>query len=109
MGPWEARWVDLQARTGRQVLLDWARLVIVRRGATELYHALRARYTNDPATAAVIWDRRIREDRRSVVREVPVERRRGQRRFPVDSAAILEARGFVATRALRAPEAARLA
>ena len=108
MGPSEARGVDPQAWTAaeRSVLPGRPRLVIVRRGATELFYALQARYAGDPTRTAVIWDRRVSEDRRGVVREVPVERRRGERRFPVNSAAILNARGFVATQALRAPEAA---
>ncbi|HEV8309202.1 MAG TPA: hypothetical protein VGW35_16200 [Methylomirabilota bacterium] len=79
-----------------------ARLVIVRRGAPELFQVLRARYADDPTTA-VIWDRRIIEDRRRTVRKVSVERRRGPRRFSVDSTAILNTRGFFVARAVRAP------
>jgi hypothetical protein len=82
----------------------WRRVIVVRRGALELYHALLARYVGDPA-AQVIWDRRGTPERRQAVREVPVDRRCRHRRV-VDSTAILRERGFFATRMVGAPAAA---
>ncbi|MBI1893756.1 MAG: hypothetical protein HYS14_06560 [Candidatus Rokubacteria bacterium] len=73
------------------------RLIIVRRGATELFQELQAYFASDPNTQ-VISDRRGGDERRKVVQAVPGERRRGQRRMPVDPT-ILETRGFFVTRA----------
>jgi hypothetical protein len=77
------------------------RVIIVRCGSIELFHALHARYAGDPA-AQVIWDRRGTSDRRQAVREVPAKRRCRERRI-VDSTAILRVRGFFATRMVGAP------
>jgi hypothetical protein len=80
------------------------RVIIIRRGAIELFQHLRVRYVGD-AGAEVIWDRRATPDRRQAVREVPVERRGRQRRI-ADSTAILHTRGFFAARMIGAPDAA---
>jgi hypothetical protein len=76
------------------------RVIIVRRGAVELFHSLQVRYAGDP-DAEVIWDRRGTPDRRRAARDVLVEWRGRQRRI-VDSIAILRTRGFFAARMIRA-------
>ena len=80
------------------------RVIIVRRGAIELFHNLHVRYMGDRG-AEVIWDRRRTLDRRQAVREVPVERRGRQRRI-AKSTAILHTRGFFAARMIGSPDAA---
>ncbi len=65
------------------------RLVIVRRGAVELFRELQERFSSDPDTV-VLWDRRV-TDRRVT------DRRRSERRFP-DNPTILSERGFLVVR-----------
>jgi len=60
------------------------RLVIVRRGAVELFREPEERFAGDPETL-VFWDRRV------------ADRRRGDRRFP-DNPTILSERGFLVAR-----------
>lgn len=74
------------------------RVVIVRRDATELFESLQRRFAGDPTTR-VIWDNRSR-DRRSTAQSEPVDRRRQERRMPVNPA-ILEERGFFVTFAVQ--------
>jgi hypothetical protein len=76
------------------------RIVVVKRGAIELYERLRARFADDPDTA-VIWDRRTDRERRSGALDVPLKRRRGDRRYPDDYAALLAGRGFFVVSPLR--------
>jgi hypothetical protein len=85
------------------------RYVIVRRGQRALFAALQKRYAADPSRL-VIWDRRSGEDRRTVRLPVSVERRREQRRMPVD-AHILTTRGFFVAHVMRSrqPRATPLA
>jgi hypothetical protein len=75
------------------------RYVIVQRGRPALFAALQKRYADDPSRR-VIWDRRSTEDRRIVQLPVSVERRRKQRRMPVDEN-ILNTRGFFIAHAMR--------
>jgi hypothetical protein len=77
-----------------------ARLVVVRRGATELFQILCARYADDPETR-VIWDRRVTEERRQTDESVPVERRREPRRSNGNATALLKDRGFFVATARR--------
>jgi len=58
-------------------------LVIVRRGETEVFERLKAQFAGMP-NVHVIWDRRVR-DRRVIIQDVEGERRRGERRAPVDA------------------------
>ena len=58
-------------------------LVIVRRGETEVFERLKARFANSPGVQ-VMWDRRVR-DRRVIIQDVNNERRRGERRMPLDA------------------------
>jgi hypothetical protein len=75
------------------------RLIIVRRGATELFLELQRRFAEDPETL-MLWDRRT-GDRRQAAVPVLVERRQsGKRRFSVDEP-ILSVRGFFISRAVR--------
>jgi hypothetical protein len=67
------------------------RLFVIRRGEAETFAWFRAQYGERPDTA-VIWDRRIGE-RRTRVREIPIERREHERRTPRGAA--WEAFGFV--------------
>ncbi len=72
-------------------------LIIVQRDQPELYWELLASATGD---VQVILDRRAR-DRRVVIRDVPLDRRRrADRRAPLDPA--WQTRGFVVTRSYRA-------
>jgi hypothetical protein len=74
------------------------RLIIIRRGDTELFEELRARFAEDPDTI-VMYDRRSGSRRRLKRQGVP-ERRHGERRLPHDPD-ILANRGFFVTRADR--------
>jgi hypothetical protein len=58
-------------------------LIVVRRGAAEVLERLRAELAGKP-DFELIWDRRVR-DRRVIIRDVDVERRRGERRAPLDA------------------------
>jgi hypothetical protein len=75
------------------------RYVIVQRGRQALFAALQKRYAADPSRL-VIWDRRSTEDRRTVRLPVSVERRREQRRMPVDEQ-VLNTRGFFIAHVMR--------
>jgi hypothetical protein len=70
-------------------------LVIVRRGETEVYERLKAQFAGVP-NVQVIWDRRVR-DRRVIIQDVGNERRRGERRAPLD-ATMWTTRGYVLAR-----------
>ncbi len=59
-------------------------LVIVRRGETRLYEELQNNLDRWPEGTTVIWDRRER-DRRVIMQDVILERRRRQRRSEPDS------------------------
>jgi hypothetical protein len=74
------------------------RLVIVRRGATELYEQLEAQFREDPDTV-VLWDRRLGAGRRRADQVGAVARQTGDRRLPQDPT-ILVTRGFWVTRAV---------
>lgn len=76
------------------------RIVVVQRGAMELFERLRARFAEDPNTV-IIWDRRTGRERQSEVLDAPVERRRGDRRYPDNHAALLATRGFFVVHPLR--------
>lgn len=78
------------------------RLIIIRRGDTELSKDLRARFADDPETL-VIYDRRS-TSRRRLKRQTVSERRRSERRLPHDPE-ILANRGFFVTRAVRSRSA----
>jgi hypothetical protein len=80
-------------------MLPRTRYVIVQRGREALFAALQKRYATDP-NRFVIWDRRSGAERRAVRLAVSVERRREQRRMPVDDRA-LNTRGFFVARAMR--------
>ena len=58
-------------------------LVVVRRGETEVFERLQAGFARMPNDMRVIWDRRVR-DRRVIIQDVELERRRGERRAPLD-------------------------
>jgi hypothetical protein len=75
------------------------RYVVVQRGREALFAALQKRFAADP-DRRVIWDRRSRAERRTRSLTVSVERRREQRRMPVDEA-ILSDRGFFVAHATR--------
>jgi hypothetical protein len=66
-------------------------MFVIRRGAAETFAWFRARY-GERADTAVIWDRRIGE-RRTGVRDIPIERREHERRTSRGTA--WEAFGFV--------------
>jgi hypothetical protein len=68
-------------------------VVVVRRGEREVFDRLRAELG---AEIEVIWDRRVR-DRRVIIQDVADERRRGERRAPVD-ATFWTTRGYIMTR-----------
>src|SRR5262245_51343026 len=70
-------------------------LVIVRRGETEVYERLKAQFAGMP-NVQVIWDRRVR-DRRVIIQDVDDERRRGERRAPLD-ATMWATRGYFVAR-----------
>jgi hypothetical protein len=80
-------------------------LVIVRRGETEVFNSLVEHFGTGPDAAAVIWDRRIR-DRRVIIQDHEPERRREQRRAPID-ATMWSGRGFVVIRVDRSDDAKR--
>jgi hypothetical protein len=71
-------------------------LVIVRRGETEVFRSLVEHFGTGPDATAVIWDRRVR-DRRVIIQDRDPERRKEQRRAPVDATMWTE-RGFVVIR-----------
>jgi hypothetical protein len=77
------------------------RLVIVRRDADDLYRQLQQRFAGDPATV-VLKDRRSQPERRVGGVGTAVERRRERRRY-LESAAVLERRGYFVIRSLRSP------
>ena len=81
------------------------RLIIVRRGATELFEALRARFAGDPATR-ILWDRREGDEARSGVTPAGPAGPPGDRRGPQDPR-ILATRGFFATRSKQGRTVAR--
>jgi hypothetical protein len=70
-------------------------LVIVRRGETEVFERLKAQFAGTPKVQ-VMWDRRVR-DRRVIIQDVDDERRRGERRAPVD-ATMWTTRGYFLAR-----------
>jgi hypothetical protein len=70
--------------------------VIVRRGEASLFRTLQEDFGQGPDPTPVIWDRRIR-DRRVIIQDVAVERRRGERRGPAD-VTLWSRRGFVVVR-----------
>jgi hypothetical protein len=57
---------------------------VVRRGETDVFGGLQAEFAGKPDSPEVIWDRRVR-DRRVIIRDVTTERRRGERRAPLDA------------------------
>lgn len=71
-------------------------LVVVHRGATQVFARLQAEFAGTLDVPKVIWDRRER-DRRVIIRDVEVERRRGERRAPAD-ATLWTARGYILAR-----------
>jgi hypothetical protein len=75
-------------------------LIVVRRGATDVFERLRAEFAGKRNVPEVIWDRRVR-DRRVIIRDVAVERRRGERRAPLD-ATQWATRGSIVVRPRRA-------
>ena len=70
-------------------------LVIVRRGETEVFERLKAQFAGTP-NVHVVWDRRVR-DRRVIIQDVDNERRRGERRAPLD-ATMWTTRGYFLAR-----------
>jgi hypothetical protein len=90
------RWCELlhggrRTDAGREdhTASDTVRVFVIRRGAAETFAWFRARYSE---STTVIWDRRIGE-RRTRVRDIPIERRACERRTPRGAA--WEAFGFV--------------
>jgi hypothetical protein len=81
------------------------RLVIVRRGAIELFEDLTKRFAGDPETL-VLWDRRV-TDRRVAVERRATDRRSGDRRFP-EGSSVLSERGYFVTKSAWTPRADRL-
>jgi hypothetical protein len=71
-------------------------LIVVRRGATDVFERLRAELAGKRNAPEVIWDRRVR-DRRVIIRDVAIERRRGERRAPLD-ATQWATRGYIVVR-----------
>ncbi len=71
-------------------------LVVVRRGETETFQGLQEHFASGPDPTPVVWDRRVR-DRRVIIQDVEGERRRGDRRAPID-ATMWTKRGFVVVR-----------
>ena len=71
-------------------------LIVVRRGATEVFERLRAEFAGKRNAPEVIWDRRVR-DRRGIIQDVAIERRRGERRAPLD-ATQWATRGYIVVR-----------
>jgi hypothetical protein len=76
-------------------------VVVVRRGETRLFQELQSSLDRWPEGTAVVWDRR-HADRRTVVQEVSIERRRRQRRAEPDS--MWYSHGFVVVEATEPPE-----
>jgi hypothetical protein len=72
-------------------------LIVVRRGEAEILERLRAELAGE---AEVIPDRRIR-DRRVIIQDVAIERRRGERRAPLD-ATQWATHGYIVVRPQRA-------
>ena len=70
-------------------------LVIVRPGETEVFERLKAEFAG-MENVQVVWDRRVR-DRRVIIQDVDDERRRGERRAPLD-ATMWTTRGYVIAR-----------
>jgi hypothetical protein len=70
-------------------------LVIVRRGESKVFERLRAQFAGVP-NVQVVWDRRVR-DRRVIIQDVENERRRGERRAPLD-ATMWTTRGYFLVR-----------
>lgn len=68
-------------------------LVVVRCGETEVFERLQAGFVRMPKDVRVMWDRRVR-DRRVIIQDVEPERRRGERRAPVD-ATMWTTRGYI--------------
>src|SRR5262245_13742082 len=77
-------------------------LVVVRRGETEVYERLKAQFAGVPGVR-VIWDRRV-PDRRVIIQDVGNERRRGERRAPLD-ATMWTTRGYFLARPHTASDA----
>jgi hypothetical protein len=67
----------------------------------DVFERLRAESAGKRNAAEVIWDRRVR-DRRVIIQEVAVERRRGERRAPLD-ATQWATRGYIVVRPRQAP------
>lgn len=79
-------------------------LVVVRRGEAEVFQSLEEHFARGPDPTPVVWDRRVR-DRRVIIQDIEPERRRGERRAPIDATMWTE-RGFVVIRIDRvAPDA----
>lgn len=72
------------------------RLVVVRREADAIFDRLRAEFAPVTGDTEVIRDRRVR-DRRVIVQDVESERRRGERRAPLD-ATVWTTRGYIMAR-----------
>ncbi len=71
-------------------------LIVVRRGEIQVFERLQAEFAGTSDMAQVIWDRRER-DRRVIIQEVEVERRRGERRAPLD-VTLWTTRGYILAR-----------
>jgi hypothetical protein len=76
-------------------------LIVVRRGATDVFERLGAELAGKRNAPEVIWDRRVR-DRRVIIRDVAIERRRGERRAPLD-ATQWATRGYILVRSRPVP------
>jgi hypothetical protein len=74
-------------------------VVVVRRGEAAIFRSLQEHFGQGPDPTPVIWDRRVR-DRRVIIQDVPVERRRGERRAPAD-VTTWSRRGFIVVRSER--------
>jgi hypothetical protein len=75
-------------------------VVVVRRGEAEVFESLEEHFARGPDPTPVMWDRRVR-DRRVIIQDIAPERRRGERRAPIDATMWTE-RGFVVIRLDRA-------
>ena len=81
-------------------MISTIRVIIVRRGATDVYVHLGSQFADDPKTV-IMYDRRTRERRslqQPLLQERVAERRRGERRLPSNDPEILIKRGFFVTR-----------
>jgi hypothetical protein len=77
-------------------MVESRQLIVVRRGEADLFRVLQERFGADPASAPVIWDRRMR-DRRVIIRDdVTPERRLRSRRAAEPSTWMTH--GFLITR-----------